>query len=559
MNTDKHWSVRPTPIPEVDNHEVPDSVWIQQEFARRADAMETEMEDQCEQMGYDDKVKGAIMEGCVIGTGVVKGIVPGVKRVERWGMYPSIDPMTGLISQTWDMRTDEVAYPSMGDNNISIFDCYPDPYAMRMEDASGHYQRHVLNRGQLEDLIEDESFDKAKIRDILTEHSNGNHAALYHEVERRRIANITDTSGAMSGRFDVLEYWGQVSGQLLSTLQVEGMEDVEDHKTYFCCVWVCASRTILARIAPMKRSTIPYHYFPYSKVPHQFWGISPVRMMRASSLPMQNAALRALCDDLAINTLPMSEVNTQMLKEGQDPRGLKPGHRFLRDKGDPSEPAIRWYTPGSKANTILPILDVSRRAMDEETNLPSYTQGMQIKGANNTASGTSMLMGAANVTLKSVIKNLEDGLIKPLLRSLYDWNMQWNPRQDIKGDMSVDVKGLTALTSKEVQSQRLVQFAQIAASIPPIAQRTDFVYLGRALATSVEIDPDKAIPELNEQTPMELAQLGQGNPYQLNAPDGQAGMGPYQPVPSNPAQGIVTGNGDEQLNGAFAPVAGPTG
>ena len=518
---DKHWSITPTPLPEINGQEIQDLKPLQDEIARRTQAMEKEMEDQLLAMGYEGKAKNCIKQGTVFGTGVVKGIIPMEVKTQAWGQVTTLDGLGNPLT-SWELQDKVELKPVMGNGYISIFDVYPDPYASCAEDMSGCFQRHVLNRGDFEALTEDEQFDKAKIREILSNYDNGNHVALWHETERKRIAKVLDTSGSQSGRFDVLEYWGQCSGKILKTHGIDGIDALDETETYFVCVWTCAYKTILARIAPMKRNLNPYRFFHYAKEPDQFWGISPVRMIRGASLPMHNAAIRGLCDDLSMNVLPMREVNVKFLKDGQDPAAIAPGMCFLRDSGDAREPAVRFFSPDSKANAILPILDVSHRMFDEESNMPSYTQGMQIKGANETASGTSMLMGAANVTTKDIVVNFEDGIIKPILQSLYDWNMQFNPREDIKGDMQIEANGQTALTGKEIQSQRLIQFLTQTAN-PLDAPMVDRRYLLREAAKSLEIDPDKAVPDL-EQAMVEQQPNGQIDPYAPNGAVMQGGV-----------------------------------
>ena len=37
-----------------------------------------------------------------------------------------------------------------------------------------------------------------------------------------------------------------------------------------------------------------------------------------------------------------------------------------------------------------------------------------------------MLMGSAGLAMKTVIKNIDDHLLKPLGESLFQWNMQFN-------------------------------------------------------------------------------------------------------------------------------------
>ena len=122
---------------------------------------------------------------------------------------------------------------------------------------------------------------------------------------------------------------------------------------------------------------------------------------------------------------------------------------------------VRFYQPQSNSPELVSVIELFRRFADETTALPSYTHGQTQSSLNRTATGISILMSNANIVLKSVIKNIDDYLTKPLVRSLYDWNMTWNPNDDIKSDMRIIAKGSTTMVQKEVQSQRLLQFLSL--------------------------------------------------------------------------------------------------
>ena len=57
-------------------------------------------------------------------------------------------------------------------------------------------------------------------------------------------------------------------------------------------------------------------------------------------------------------------------------------------------------------------------------------------------------MSNANIVLKSVIKNIDDYLTKPMIRSLYDWNMTWNENELVKSDMRIIARGSTTDTKR---------------------------------------------------------------------------------------------------------------
>ena len=68
-----------------------------------------------------------------------------------------------------------------------------------------------------------------------------------------------------------------------------------------------------------------------------------------------------------------------------------------------------------------------------------------------------MLMNAASGSIKTVIKNIDDYLLRPLGETLFHWNMQFNKDvPEIQGDLNVKAQGTTSLMTKEVRSQRLM-------------------------------------------------------------------------------------------------------
>lgn len=490
---DRHWSIEPTPIPESKmlRPGMPDYM---EQMKARAEAMEQEIDDQLIDLHYEDNLKSCILEACILGTGVYKGVIPGVKCKESWGEI--VDEASGITE--WDITKEEIPFPQ--GSAPSIFDIYPDPYANCVKDMSGLFERHTLNRSQFAELKEDNRFDSVKIDEILSQTDKGNHIPLYHETQRRNIGNMQDTTANGAERYDLLEYWGQVSGKLL---QAAGVSEAEDEQTYWANVWTCSGKTLLAKIMPMKKQRIPYNFFVYNRVPHQFWGIGPARMMRFTQA-MVNGSIRSLLDGMAM-LMPMAEVNVHMLKEGQDPSKLIPGMIWLRDKGDASVPAVRFFQPSIPTGQLMQLAEMAKGFMEDETALPAYSYGDDT-GINDTAKGLSMQMSAASLPIKSVVKNLEDGVIKPFIVSLYDWNMQWSDRDDIKGDMQANVLATSTLMAKEVKSQQLLQFLNLTAN-PLDMQFVDRKYLLTQMAKAVEIDTKLAIPdELPPQAPQETAQ-----------------------------------------------------
>ena len=68
----------------------------------------------------------------------------------------------------------------------------------------------------------------------------------------------------------------------------------------------------------------------------------------------------------------------------------------------------------SVSNENMQMFDKARVLADESTGLPSFSHGQTgVSGVGRTASGISMLMSAANGSIRTVIKNVDDYSPRP--------------------------------------------------------------------------------------------------------------------------------------------------
>lgn len=507
QSSDNSWSLDPAECDE-------DSVGIER--------MTDLMEDQLSEAGFEGTFKNAILEMCILGSGAIAGVDTTVRDVERWVQTPY-----GWMSEEFEDVSPEI-------RAVSVFSLYPDPHATSMSDAMGIYERHILNRKQFESLASAEGFIEPEIRAILIENPTGNYSELPYEIAAKSVHGKTATASTTNNRYEVLRYWGHVSGQ---NLEACGIPDVDPASTYHANMWLCGTRVIRVMLNPSKPQRIPYHIIPYERVPLNLWGVGPGRMMRDSQITI-NAATRSMLDNLAISSGPQLEVDMRSLAPGEDPHDIRPMRVWLRDGGDPSSPLLRMYQIANNVNESMAVIDIFRRHADEETMLPSFTHGEQAPFLNKTATGMSILQTSANVMIKSVVRNIDVFGIEPLITSLYNWNMQWHPDQGIKCAAKVRAKGSTSLMAKEIKSQRINAFLAMTAN-PLDAQLIDRAYLLREAATSMDIDPERAIPDANTSMLPDEAGIG-ANPG-LIPEHGMDGAD----EPFGPDAGV----GEEQLGG----------
>jgi len=188
-----------------------------------------------------------------------------------------------------------------------------------------------------------------------------------------------------------------------------------------------------------------------------------------------------------------------------------------------------------------------------------------VTGTGRTAAGLSMLMGSAGLSMKTVIKNIDDHLLKPLGEAYFQWNMQFNEdAEDVKGDLEIKPRGVAAVMQKEVRTQRLTSLLQTVAN-PMLAPFVKIPNLMRELAIAQDIDPDSLVNDVNEaqvyaqmlQGMMQDAQ--QAASAEAGGSPPQQGMAPNGGVPSGPPGGDDSGRGNGTIGVGVAPNAGEAG
>jgi hypothetical protein len=229
-----------------------------------------------------------------------------------------------------------------------------------------------------------------------------------------------------------------------------------------------------------------------------------------------------------------------------------PGKIFRRQAGAPGQAIFGTKFP-NVSQELLMMFDKARQLADESTGMPSFAHGSTgVMGVGRTASGMSMLMGAAAQNIKAVVRNIDDYLLNPLGRSLFAFNMQFNFDKDTLGDLEVVARGTESLMRNEIRSQRLMQFMNMTAN-PAMMPFVKYDYILREIAASMDLDEAKVLNDpreaaLQAKLMAELQAMMPPPPPQAQQPQG----GP--PSPQDP-----TGTGGGNIAPGNAPEPGSPG
>ena len=439
-----------------------------------AKKMQKKIQDQLEESSASKHLRNTAFEMALFGTGIMKGPFAVDKE------YPSWEDETGDYSPTYK------TVPQV--SHVSVWNFYPDPDANSMDEAQYVIERHKMSRSQLRSLKKRPYFRSSVIDEVIS--LGENYDKEYWEDD---LSDYAPEHGVE--RFEVLEYWGMVDVDMLMEQGVDIPRELQDTDELQANVWICNGQLLRMVMNPFKPARIPYMAAPYELNPYSFFGVGIAENMDDTQTLM-NGFMRMAVDNAVLSGNLLIEVDETNLVPGQD-LSVYPGKVFRRQGGAPGQAIFGTKFP-NVAGENLQLFDKARVLADESTGFPSFAHGQTgVQGVGRTASGISMLMGAATGSIKNVIKNVDDYLLRPLGEGMFRFNMQFDFDPEIKGDLEVKARGTESLMANEVRSQRLMQFMQVA-SQPTLAPFAKFQYIIREIAKSLDLDPDKVTNNMSD-------------------------------------------------------------
>jgi len=502
-----------------------------------AKKMEKKIHDQLEESHAKKHLRAAAFEAALFGTGIMKGPFAVDKEYANWDEEGNYSPMFKTIPQT---------------SSVSIWNFYPDPDAATMEEAEYIVERHKMSRSQLRGLKNRPYFRENAINNALRLGESYNKEWWEHVME-------DNSEQDQAQRFEVLEFWGFVDTELLIEQDIDIPDDLKDAEQLSVNAWICNGQVLRLVMNPFTPAYIPYFAAPYEMNPYSIFGVGIAENMDDTQTLM-NGFMRMAVDNAALSGNLLIEIDETNLVPGQD-LSVYPGKVFRRQGGAPGQAIFGTKFP-NVSNENMQMFDKARVLSDESTGFPSFAHGQTgVTGVGRTASGISMLMSAANGSIRNVVKNIDDYLLAPLGKAFFNFNMQFNFESDIKGDLEVKARGTESLMANEVRSQRLLQFLQVVQN-PALAPFARMDYIVREIAKSMDLDPDKVGNNMQQAAVQAevLKKFQEANPPP--APEPQPGV-PPQSGPQGAPAGVqvqdTQGSGGGTIGTGTAPQPGEQG
>ena len=499
-----------------------------------AKKMEKKIHDQLEESNASKQLRNTAFETALFGTGIMKGPFAYDKEYPNWDDEGNYSPTFKTIPQT---------------SSVSLWNFYPDPDANNMDEAEYVIERHKMSRSQMRGL-KNRPFFRANAIDAAIDMGES-----YTKEWWEQVMEDADQE-TKAERFNVLEFWGYVDTDILVDHDVDIPKELKDKDQVSVNIWVCNGQVIRLVMNPFTPAILPYYAVPYEINPYSFFGVGIAENMDDTQTLM-NGFMRMSVDNAALSGNLLIEVDEANLAPGQD-LSIYPGKVFRRMSGAPGQAIFGTKFP-NVSNENMQMFDKARQLSDESTGFPSFAHGQTgVSGVGRTASGISMLMSAANGSIRTVVKNVDDYLLGPLAKAFFSFNMQFDFDPEIKGDLEVKAEGTNSLMANEVRSQRLMQFLGVVQN-PALAPFAKMDYIIREIANSMDLDPDKVANSMTDAAiQAEILKKFQAENPPPAPPQGAPQAGP-QGAPAGAQAQDTQGSGGGQVGTGSVPTPNEPG
>jgi hypothetical protein len=566
------WSIKPTPHPELvklgmkpeaalaSPEMSPEFKQVLSQAKAACDGMQNRIKDNLVETRWEEKFSRGVLDLVTFGTMIFKGPLAAPAAPKKWVLVDQeesfSDKLKGLIGIHQKQQKYELVSDGEDDSRadlewVSLFEFYPDPAAYTISDAMWVIHRHVFNKNQMVELAEGD-FDAEEINLVLNEIQDGNWSAEPWE-SGVDIINRRSASMQMGKRYIVFEFWGYLSGRELKTAGHD-VPDGDLNKMHLSNVWVCGNHCIKITVSNRANGKLPFFVVPYEKVPYKIWGRGVPEKM-ADPQAIINASARAMVENMGIAAAPQLVVDVNRLVDGTKydqivPWGIWP----IKNMEGASQEPIQFKVIPSIMGDLKLIQDIFRNFVQEVTSMPDMASGFAGNGQHNrTAGGMSMLFGAADSYTRGVVFNIDNDLTKPMIRALYDWEMQYNPDMTIKGDMQVDAGGVTGLMNKEMATQKIAEvfaaLGQIPGSVDYInmAEVAKEIFRGLDIVNDNIVYSDEEVQKIRAQNQQQQAQQAAQIAQAQNVPKPKAETTPpdmmmqvlEKTIPTDPIYPII--------------------
>lgn len=512
---DRNWGIKPTPVPEVakamgDKRMTVDPVTMQPtgltadeeakalvEVAKKAaEGMQDAIDDSLTECKYNSESRKVIENGTRLGTGVMYGPFPSVKTTKIWrhaqGQRSVLQITQEIVPKSESLDPWNVYFdPSCGNDH---------------QRGAGFFIKRDVNRKELRALRGQPGYDTESINAVLQS------APLRSRVTEGRVLS---TTVGYEESYELWQYHGEIEPQDMCTLSLrttrpEGQEERMMDDVSFGVLIMVNDKVIGAMESWVADKTLPVDVWNYRKSDDSPYGFGLPDALEHQQ-GVINAAWRQVMDNARVSMGGQIIMRKGTVIPANSSYEITP-NKIWYAKDDTIDVTKAFHVAEfqSHLQELLAIAQAAMTFADTESNMPQLMGGEQ-GSAPETVGGTILLFNQANGVLRQRVKLYDDTITSPHITRYFDWNMEHNPNEDIKGDSEVDARGSTALIEKDIANQALLALANVTSN-PRYAPLMNVYEELSAILKAFKVDPKTLMKPIEQVQEEEKAMQEAGAP-----------------------------------------------
>lgn len=483
---EKNWDIFPPP-----NNTDPD-------IPDRCRAMDKEIQTQLISCNYPLQARMAMEDRVILGTGVLKGPVNTGKMAVKYVKQ----------GDTWVPQVVKDYSPTV--ERVPPWRFFPDMDVPVFDPCSEVIQYHPTTKQQLARYIKHPGFDGEAIKEILQSQELGD-PAYYNNSFLTTIDSKAWSNAYMhKERFAVLEYHGTVAYDDVDKL---GLCPTYESPTdeYYAEVWVCAGKVIRMQLENIEAQyRVPFYVSTWKDDPRSPFGFGHPLLL-ADSQRVVTESYHMILDNASLTSGPQVSMFQQYVQPVDNDYTIRPNKIWLLN--DPTvsiKDAINFFTPTNVIPNIMPVLQLAKSFGDEESATTAMAAGLASPDNVDSATGQMIMKHSSTTILDFLAEEWDDQVTEPLINAYYAWNMQYNPKDEIKGDFVVDVKSSSEYKNKQMHIRDLERLSVEASQNKALAMWVNMGELQKARLALMHLPSNKIVRSQEEYD--QAVQQDQQNP-----------------------------------------------
>lgn len=468
--------------------------------------MEREIETQLNAAKYGMHSRRAMEERVIYGTGVLKGPV----NTGKLDIHYVKDP-----SGEWVPTVSQNKVPKLA--QVPVWRYYPDLTVATFGESLDDIEIHPMTPIELSQYAKHPGFDKAAIESIL----KGDHERdpikpdIYNDTLSRITAEMWQRNPYLyRNRYIVMEYHGPITYDDVNKL---GLVPTYESPTseYYGEVWVCAGKVIRMELENIEgHYETPYSCSIWKRDPSSPFGFGHPLLL-ADPQRVVTQAYHMILDNASLTSAPQVAMYSKYIQPTDGDWTMAPGKVWLMN--DPTvsvDNAFKFFNATNVIQNILPVLQLARQFAEEESATADFG-GKQSPQNTESATGQLIMQHASTTLLDFLAEEWDDQVTEKVIRRWYAWNMQYNPKEEIKGDYIIDVKSSSEYKNKQMFVRDLERLQMETAQNPNMAMVINSDELVKARLSLMHLPSSRIIRSEEEIAAAQQAAQNQPDPAMI--------------------------------------------